>query len=415
MSGKYIKIAGIITFILSFNVLLFAETGAVGATGPFPWEDPNSGFSGTWTSTNTGIKPGGIVGTTGPTGSTGAVTPQSFDTVDKTIKSSGSTTQNGQAVSNAGVDTGKTGTSHQDAVNDYLNNAANTIAGTSGSASAWSWSKSWKIGPDGKPYEVRESYHQGSLNLSGKNNPGQTPATQTPTSTTPATNPSNPANPNTTPVATPGTTPNPTSGTPPANSPVPTAANPSTPANSTPDIPCNNPTAANPSSAGSDKTSGDVKPDLPPVDAAPISIPNPILSLSISDPTAAVDQPPFPTIFDPNDVVNTVPPEVLSRVASAVPEDTRVKFSLDLLPPLDTSKVRVTFVDPDDQQVDLPYQRTFYHLYRTPSNTSYFVKVYYPDPITNKNEEILSIAVPVYKMGFGNQTIQHNQQNVAGN
>ncbi|MBF0543299.1 MAG: hypothetical protein HQM08_02640 [Candidatus Riflebacteria bacterium] len=393
-----------LVFLFSMGVIFAEDT-------PKPWEDPNAGFSGTWTSTNSGTTPsdaptsGGVISPGTPTGN-----DSGYDKIDKVIKSTGATTVDGKVVSNSGIDKGKSGTSHEGFVDGFLNDAASKISGTSGSAWAWSWSKSWKIGPDGKPEEVRQSYQQGELNFNGSNNPKPTDTPSTPAPAAPST-PTVPT--------TPSTPANPTANNPEAPAPTTPAATPQAPAPTTPAVPPANPTTAsnqptpvtNPAPATPAAPPAPVvqAPPTKGVDAAPIKLPDPLLTLTIRDPLSDSEQPPIPTSFSPSDVVNTVPPEALSRIATAVPEQTRVRFSFEPQPALDQDKIRVTFVDPNDPQENIPFQRNFFHVYRTPSDDKYWVKAYYPDPNTKDMQEVMSVRVPVYKMNFRNQTIQSNQ------
>lgn len=356
-----------------FLVVLGLLSGpAFSQESPKPWENPNSGFSNTPTTTTTTTTPGGT--TTSAT--------SGYDKIDKVITGGGSTTHDGKTISTEGTDTNsKTGQTNKSFVDGFLNSAAGKTGVVS--ASAWSWTKSWKIGPDGKPMEVRESYHHGKLGVTGTSAPAPTGGvTYTPS---PGTSGSTPA---AAPTAAPAGSPSPVAAPSPAASPSPTTGPAATPA----PVAAPTGTAAKPTAPAPVPAPVGVDPAPPKL---PTSTPNQTVILTIRDPLSNSEQ-----SFN-----NTIDPATTAR---AVPEDTRARFGLDLGKDINPDKVQVKIDDPEDPK-DLPFSRSFHHIFRTASNDKYRISVIYPD--TNGTPRpILTVQVPVYKMGFRNQTIDSSQR-----
>jgi len=278
------------------------------------------------------------------------------DKIDKVIKESGYTTENGVVTANDGGDKSK------GFVDSALADASNMIQTANGWAYASHWTKKWKVNPDGSITEVKETKHEGWLNASG--------------------NPSGP------PTGTPGT---------------PAPADPSVPSTpSTPSTPSSTPLT----NSGSTSTVNDppAAPAGPGMDPAPIQIatstPPSAVILTIRDQISNNDQ-----TFN-----NTI--DAATR-AVGIPEDTRAKFTLDIGSNFDTDKLKIEVVDHEGLK-EYPFSQSFHHLFRTPSQDKYSVKVLYPDPVTHAMTPVLYVQVPVYGLNFRRSTMENSSRGQIG-
>ncbi|MBF0499866.1 MAG: hypothetical protein HQM09_07025 [Candidatus Riflebacteria bacterium] len=370
----------VLVLLLAFGNLWVSSVAAEDEVTTTTTVDPKTGAT---TVTTVNHKTGETSSTTnsGPSTSSGNTTGSSdgYDKIDHVISGHGTTTQNGQVISNSGIDVNsKTGKTNADYVNDTLNAAAklpNIVSGNS-----WSRTKSWKIGADGKPEEVRESYHEGKLDTSQSHTPAP-PPTDCPS--TPTTEPPSPptAPPTQAPVTPPTAAPT-TAAAPPTGVPTPPTA-PSTP-----------PTAAVPGNPVPPTTAA-IPPQKKGTEIAPtklpVGIPPATVILSIHDPISPTDQS-FNSSIDP------------ATIARPIPEDTRARFGLEIAQDMDPSKITVTVTDPEDPK-EQGYARNIFHVFRTPSDDKYSVSVFYPDAVTKTPKKLLLVKVPVYRMNFKNRTI----------
>lgn len=344
-------------------LLLFACLSAAPAHAEDqkPWETPNSGY----TSGSTGSTPG-------------------HDKIETVINTTGGTRSDGTQVSN-------TGTSEQKSyVDGFLNDAATKIKEAGGGTGwAWTWEKKWKIGPDGKPYEVKETWADGNIGI--KSNPeaaapGNTPSSQ------PAAQPS--SAPAAQPAASPAATSSPASSRP-GRPPAPSSTSSTPSSSSSPSAP--------PASA---KASPSAPAALSPkgLDPAPAKIPQPSIMLSIFDPISQQECR-YAAAVTPSK------PGRVPRVASItrpIYEDTRVKIGLDLGPGIDSANLSVTV---HDNEGDHAYERgsfppNYRHIFRVPNLKEYFASVVYEHPISKERQEIINVQIPVLKMSFANRTVE---------
>ena len=356
----------------------------VHADSPLPWEDPNSGFEAT----------------------EGGKTADS-DKIEAVINTSGGQKEDGPV-------TGSEGSADQKAfVDGFLNEKADKIkAAGGGTGWVYTWKKKWKIGPDGKPYEVVEKWHKGNIGgeADPKAEPGATPGT---TPTTPAT-PGTPKSPDgstttTTTAATPpapGTSP----AAPPASGPGASPKDKPVPPKAVADMPAGTVVPKGPSGP----TNADA-PDMPTTVAIapPLLAPAEIM-LTVQNPLTHNEEA-FGTNVFPNMATPTYRPRY-SKLSKAVPEDTRVKIALQLGSGINPDDVTLMITDSNGEQppVAKAYYEQYRHLFRIPDNDRYCARVLYkhphdPDP---DPKEVLRLIIPVHALDFRNRTIDAYQSRV---
>ncbi len=371
----------VIFAVLAILVFLGGEVSAQSK----PWENPNSGFTTTTT-------------TTGPSGTTTTTTKTGVDKIEPVIKTDGGSKDNGATTGSAGTG------AQQSWVNGFINNTADKIkTGGVVSGSCWTWQKSWKIGADGKPQEVKEAFQEGQVG--GKTNPATTQGSggnPTPPSNPAPTSSPSPVAPPTKTVSTPSTPATPASpGTP--GTPGSTGKAPPSKTASTPPGKTGTSKTTPPTTTGKEppKTGTEIAP--PVVEKAPIV-------LVIQDPISRKDQP-FPAAVFPKALV---PTQNIVAKAEPVPEDTRVKIGLDL----DQNKINPQDVDltikDNEGEHFVPketYNTNYRHIFRIPNPDQYTAVVTYKHPLDPNKEqkEIIHVTIPVYKMGFQNRTIDAHQ------
>jgi len=369
-------------FMVTVGVALFFLAGLTGwgqpAPGTLPWENPNSGFD----------KP--VTG-----GSSGGT-----DKIETVIKTSGSTTDSGKTVSSTGSD------KQQSFVNGFLNSAADKIKGSNGGSGwVWTWQKKWKIGPDGKPVEVKEEYQQGNIGTTAK--PGQATgpgggATAPSTPATPAA-PVTTANPGAT-VANPTLPTGPTGPASPGNTPAGVAVAP-------PKIPATTSTPGTPAGT-SGKKAPTTSPATKGVEAAPQALPRPVVQLVIQNPVNQQEEPYSNNVYPKENL------PVTTKVGKnkPVPEDTRVKICLDF----DESKIRredltLTVTDNEGEtKVSNDEMKNYRHIFRIPDLQKYYARVNYHHPLTGEDQEVIHVTIPVYPLDFKNRTIDFQQNRSDG-
>ncbi len=353
--------------LVAFTLVLWVSPGLRGQTMPtgLPWEDPNSGF-----------------GTPGTGGSTGGQT-----TIEPVIQTSGGSKDNGTKTSDTGTD------QQQSFVNGFLNDAADKIkSANGGSGWVWTWQKKWTIGPDGQPKEVTEQWQQGTINGAGPGAPVTTDPTKTPTTPPAGTNPpasppgttAGPGNPPGTPSGTPATTP---PGTPPGST---SAVKPPTP-----------PPAVPPADKPIDPNDA--------FDPAPPDLPDAEVRLVIQNPATSKETG-YPRNVFPN-IASPVPP-LLHCKNEPVPEDTRVKITLDFdQTKLNREDLTLTVIDSEGNTL-VPQEElgNYRHIFRVPDMTpTYEAVVTYKHPLTHDVREVMRIAIPVYPLDFKSRTVEHEQ------
>ncbi|HNW35130.1 MAG TPA: hypothetical protein PKM25_09385 [Candidatus Ozemobacteraceae bacterium] len=314
--------------------------------------------------------------TISPAGTTG------HDKIETVIQTTGGTREDGAQVSTAGT------SSQQSYVNGFLNDAATKIKEAGGGSGwAWSWEKKWKIGPDGKPHEVKETWVDGSIGLQSRPAVTGSPAPSTPVPA--AATPQTPA-----PTGTSANAKNP--ATPPSSpaQPVPTAAKtaaaatPQPAASGQPSQPSQ--TAAIPAPKG--------------VDVAPVKIAPPPILLTIFDPVSQQESS-FAAAVNPSKP-GRVP--LVASISRPIYEDTRVKMALDLGPGINRSELSVTI---RDNEGDHAFERgafpeNYRHIFRVPNQHDYTAAVVYEHPISKERQEIIHVQIPVLKMSFANRTVE---------
>lgn len=303
-----------------------------------------------------------------------------FDRIETVIKSTGSTKVDGQVVSNNGS------TKDKNFVDGFLNNVASKVlTNTGGTAWAWSWTKKWTVGADGKATNVQETRQDGSLSMKGANDPKATAPSGTPqgAGSSPVSGSTSYTSPKPKSTASiPGGSPGGTSG---MKTPA-TSSKPGTPPGSAP---------------GS--TPGIVAPP-PGFNPAPPKLPNSppiqVVSLFIEDQRTNREQA-FVSIET-----------AFKATAKPIPEDVRTRFSLDLSPDIKKEDVTVTMVH-DSGETAFPngtFPSPHFHIFRTPSEDRYSVTVTLATD--GKSIEKLHVIVPVVPMGFENRLIDSNQARV---
>lgn len=303
-----------------------------------------------------------------------------FDRIETVIKSTGSTKVDGQTVANTGSAKDK------GFVDGFLNNVASKVlTNTGGTAWAWSWTKKWTVGADGKASNVQETRQDGSLSMKGLNDPKAAAPSGTPQG--------------------PGS--NPVSGSPsgPAANPTGTASNPggnpgSSPGGKTPATPTK-PGNTPGSTPGSTPTTSAPPPGFNPAPPKlPDSPPIQVVSLFIEDQRTSREQS-FVSIETG-----------FKATARPIPEDVRTRFSVELSPDIIKENVTVTMVHDSGETVfpNGTFPSPHFHIYRTPSEDQYSVTVTLATD--GKSIEKLRVIVPVVPMGFQNRLIDSNQARV---
>lgn len=359
-----------VVFMLLCNVhlCLFAQP----APGSLPWENPNSGFDNTSSSGNSGSK--------------------GSDKIETVITTSGGSRENGKLISNSGTEEQKS------FVNDFLNNAAEKIKNANGGYGwVWTWQKKWKIGPDGKPFEVKEEWQQGKIGTIGhpdeNSNGGRETATPSKPSSSggsisPSTTKASPA-PVNQPINTGSSSPGSLSRAPGVNSKSSTY-----PSN------ISNPPSSNPPQIRENHPS-------PGVEVAPPRLPPAEVQLVIQNPVDQRENT-YPKNVFPDQNLPIIP---LVDKCSPIPEDTRVKITLDF----NKDKIReddLTLIVTDnegDHEVPKDEMRSYRHIFRVPDMDRYSVRVQYKHPITGENKEIIRVTIPVYPLDFKNRSIDSGQ------
>jgi hypothetical protein len=344
--------------------------GGAFSQDPKPWENPNSGYD----------KSSGAT----PKSSSGG-----YDRIDTVIKTTGATKVDGKVVSTGGSDKDKS------FVDGFLNEAAKTLTGANGTASAWSWKKSWTVGPDGKPTEVKETYHEGSLNKKGSSDPK--PATTAPAGSSPTVSSPAPSSASSGPSGSSGP-----ASTPGGSSP----STPSTPSTSV-KTPVSTPPTSGPSAGTPSGTAATPKPTSGPIIAPPKLPPAPpskIVTLVIEDQLTGLAQP-FVSVESG-----------FASVAVPIPEDVRTQIGLELGDGIRPQDVTVNIID-DNGDNPFPGQsfpRPYHHIFRQPSPDKYFATVVHRDPVTFKTETKLHIVIPVYKVSTRNKAIESEDGRSSG-
>lgn len=351
-----------------------------------PWEDPNSGFDGS-TGGSSASKPG-------------------TDKIEKVVNTSGGSKNDGKITSTTGTG------GQQGFVNDFLDKTGEKIKNAGGGSGwVWTWEKKWKVGPDGKPMEVKEDWQKGNIGV--KTEPVPSPAPAAPTTpgssgpSTPTTTAGKPATPaGGTSAAKPAAV---TPGSSPTKPSTPTGkTTPTTTAKATPGTPG----AGKPATPGAPSApTTPATPATPGVDPAPPLLPPAEVRLVIQNPITFEEEP-----FS-NNVYPTVknPPmrAVRSRLQKAVPEDTRVRIGLELSEDINPQDVVLTITDSEGQQppVSPDSYQNYRHMFRIPDDNRYFARVLYKHPQSTDPtpQEVIKVIIPVYKMGFDSRTIDANQ------
>jgi hypothetical protein len=358
MQTRALPTRRLIILPLLLVLLITPEMPAQTMPTGLPWEDPNTGFD----------SPGTSGGQTA---------------IEPVIQTSGGSKDNGTKTSDAGTE------QQQSFVNGFLNDAAEKIkAANGGSGWVWTWQKKWIIGPDGKPTEVTEQWHQGTINGAGTGAPVTTAPPRT-TSTTPV-GPVPPRGPPTT-SSGPGSPTGPTSGSTPGTPPTSTTTGrPPAPPPAVP--PAGRPIVPNDA-----------------FDPAPPDLPDAEVRLVIQNPATAKETA-YPRNVFPN-LARPVPP-LLRCKNEPVPEDTRVKITLDF----DQTKLKredlsLTIIDSEGNTLVPPEEMgTYRHIFRVPDMTpTYEAVVTYKHPLTNEVREVMRVAIPVYPLDFKHRTVEHEQ------
>lgn len=322
-------------------------------------------------------KPAETTGAT-PSGTSG------HDKIETVIKTTGGTRSDGSQTSTSGT------SSQQSYVDGFLNEAATKIKQAGGGSGwAWTWEKKWKVGPDGKPVEVKETWVDGTIGTTVK--PG---APAAPTAPTPAAAPAPAAAPTAAAPSTPApASPAPARPTPvPAKSPTQTAAaTPATPGTTSP-------------SAPSAPSAPDAAPAAKGIDVAPVRIAPPPVVLSIFDPVSQQESS-FAAAVQPDKPVKL--PTVAS-ISKPIYEDTRVKIALELGPGINRKNLSVTLRDNEgDHAFDHgAFPENYRHIFRVPNQTAYRAHVIYEHPVSGERQEIINVQIPVLKMSFANRTVE---------
>lgn len=333
-----------------------------------PWENPNSGFN-TPSSTGSGNSGG-------------------FDRIDKVIKTNGATKVDGQTVASTGSSKDKS------FVDGFLNGVASKLTGVNGSAQAWSWTKKWTVGADGKPKEVVETYHEGSLKFNGSNNPKPTAATAAPA-------PSGSSGPSAGGVSNPTGNSGPASGGSPGSGKLANAKS-STPKSgsgggSSPGTPGGKGTTDSSTPKTGAPSGTDIAP--PKVDT---KLPPKMVTLVLEDQLSGVAQP-FTSIE-----------KGYSTIAKPIPEDVRSQLSLELGDGINKEDVTVKLISDEGENKFArgEFPTPFHHIFRQPSDDRYSATVIYTDPSTGKTEDKLHVVIPVYKVNVNNKAIESHQNRI---
>jgi len=288
------------------------------------------------------------------------------DKIETVISTTGGTREDGTQVSTSGT------SSQQSYVNRFLNDAATKIKEAGGGSGwAWSWEKKWKIGPDGKPHEVKETWADGNIGIQPRPAETGSPAPSTPSPAAPAV---------VTPQA-PATGKNPDSAA--AKSTTMSAPQPSQPS----------------------QPSRMVAPPAPKgVDVAPVKIAPPPILLTIFDPVSQQENS-FAAAVNPSRP-GRVP--LVASISRPIYEDTRVKIALDLGPGINRNELNVIIRDNEgDHAFDRgAFPENYRHIFRVPNQKDYTASVIYEHPISKERQEIIHIQIPVLKMSFANRTVE---------
>lgn len=325
------------------------------AEDPRPWESPGSGID------------SGAAGTAGK--------PEKIETI---INTTGGTRSDGNQVSSSGT------TEQQGFVNGFLNDAATKIKEAGGGSGwAWTWEKKWKIGPDGKPHEVKETWVEGNIGIESKS---QTPAEAPAPTSAPAPAPAAAPSASTAPSGTAGTS---------AAAPSSTPSTPSKPSSSSSSSSAATP-AALPKPAPSTAPKG--------IDAAPAKIAEPPVILTIFDPISQQECR-YAAAINPSKP-GRVP--VVASITRPIYEDTRVKIALDLGPGIDGNDLSVTIRDNEGDHVfdRGSFPANYRHIFRVPNQKDYSARVVYKHPVSKESQEIISVQIPVLKLSFANRTVE---------
>ncbi|OQA04715.1 MAG: hypothetical protein BWY66_02903 [bacterium ADurb.Bin374] len=346
-------------FLLTVALLSAAPSHA---EDPRPWESPTTGFTS---------------GTSGTTGS-----PEKIETI---INTTGGTRTDGAQVTNSGT------SDQQSFVNGFLNDAATKIKEAGGGTGwAWTWEKKWKIGPDGKPYEVKETWAEGNIGIESK--PETAPATPAP-APSPTPSPTTAVTGTTDSPESPTTSSQPSATTAPSASSAPSkSSTPSTPAATSAAKPAASPASSAPTTAPKG------------IDAAPAKIPEPPVILTIFDPISQQECR-YAAAINPSKP-GRVP--LVASITRPIFEDTRVKIALDLGTGIDGNDLSVTIRDNEGDHAfeHGSFPANYRHIFRVPNQKDYTARVVYKHPVSKESQEIINVQIPVLKMSFANRTVE---------
>ncbi|NLM17789.1 MAG: hypothetical protein GX221_08750 [Candidatus Riflebacteria bacterium] len=140
-------------------------------------------------------------------------------------------------------------------------------------------------------------------------------------------------------------------------------------------------------------------PPLPPAEIAPPALPAPSVQLVIQHPIDFTEAP-----FAADETVPQA--QELTLDDFEIPEDTRVKITLEILDGLHLDDFVMTVTDEkgESQPISGDELKRYRHIFRVPSKTDYFVNVYTNEGGTQK--KILQVAVPVIPMDFDARTME---------
>lgn len=372
-------------FLIIFILCTTGKILSQPATEKLPWEDPNSGFYTNKTSKNN------------------QTNSNSTTKIEVITNSSGGSRSDGKTISNEGTQ------KQIEFVNNFLKEAEQKIKNSAGGYGyVWTWEKKWKIGPDGKPYEVKESWHKGEINTntinqqSSSNLPNSSSSSNNSLSSQPTqAQPMNLPTPNNKQSAqkTPVTQNSSTTNYKQVTSPQSIIQNQSS----------SNNQHSNPSNRSSNKTSL-----TQPINIAPPLIPPAEVQLVIQNPINNSESVYSTNVF-PNS--SNFKPNTLFAKNEPIPEDTRVKISLDFdIKKINPQNLKLIIKDNEGENEVKPDEfKNYRHIFRVPNLNDYKAIVYYNNPQNRQFYEIINVSIPVYNMTFQNRTIDSAQHRLNSN
>ena len=148
------------------------------------------------------------------------------------------------------------------------------------------------------------------------------------------------------------------------------------------------------------------------IDIAPTKLPQPDIRMVIQHPTDFSEE-----VFSSNSNQSQSSDFKLNKFQ--IPEDTRIKIAVEVSKNLDPNDVALVITDQngDRAPVTSNKMKNYRHMFRVPSPDKYAASVYYTNPTSNQKKKVLSVKIPVTKLGFKNRTInsQRSSQRASSN